>query len=181
MNPLKIIEKFYKKDSNSYYYLVEHSKSVAKKALEVANKVPHLNPDLKFIEEAALLHDIGVFLTYAPKIECFGDRHYVEHGFLGAQILEKEGYPRHALVCENHVGVGLTIEDIRKLELQIPLRNMEPKTIEEEIICFADKFFSKKDKYLNTEKSIPKIIKGLSKFGESKVVIFEKWIDKFGY
>jgi uncharacterized protein len=68
MDPIKIIQKFYKKDSVTYQILVTHSKAVTKKALEIAKSLSHLNPDLSFIEEAAMLHDIGIFLTYHPEL-----------------------------------------------------------------------------------------------------------------
>lgn len=68
MQPLKIIQKYYEVGSKSYEILVAHSELVTKKALEIAKKVPHLNPGLKFIEEAAMLHDIGIFLTNFPDI-----------------------------------------------------------------------------------------------------------------
>ena len=61
-----------------------------------------------------MLHDIGIFLTHAPQIGCHGDKPYICHGYLGRELLEKEGFPRHAIVCETHVGVGLTIADIEK-------------------------------------------------------------------
>lgn len=105
MDPIKIIQKFYKIDSKAYNLLVPHSEAVARKALETARKVPHLNPDLKFIEEAAMLHDIGIFLTNDPGLGCFGDKPYICHGYLGRELLEKEGFPKHALVCERHVGI----------------------------------------------------------------------------
>ena len=181
MDPIKIIQKFYKVDSRSYEYLTEHSKAVAKKALEVAKKVSHLNPDLKFIEEAAILHDVGVFLTNAPLIDCFGNKPYICHGYLGGEILEKEGFPKHALVCERHVGVGLSIQDIEKQKLPIPKREMSPISIEEEIVCFADKFFSKSEEDLTKEKKIDEIRKDQLRFGENKVKIFDGWLEKFGY
>ena len=181
MDPIKIIQKFYKVDSVSYQYLIEHSKAVAKKALEVAKKVPHLNPDLKFIEEAAMLHDIGVFLTKAPLIGCFGNKPYICHGYLGREILEKEGFPRHALVCERHVGVGLSIRDIEKQRLPIPKREMIPISTEEELVCFADAFFSKSEKDLAKEKKVDEVRKDQLRFGEDKVKKFNGWLEKFGY
>lgn len=181
MNPLKIIQKYYQIDSKSYQFLVEHSKAVTKKAIEIAKKVPHLNPDLKFIEEASMLHDIGIFLTNDPEIECFGTNPYICHGYLGREILEKEGFPKHALVCERHVGVGISIKDIDEQKLPIPKRDMLPISIEEQIICFADKFFSKNEEFLSKEKSIDKIRTGLLKFGNNKTKIFDEWIKKFKY
>jgi uncharacterized protein len=179
MDPIKIIQKFYKADSKAFDLLVSHSKAVTKKALEIAKNVKHLNPDLKFIEEASMLHDIGIFLTNAPEIECFGRQPYICHGYLGREILEKEGLPKHALVCERHVGMGISVQDIDKRKIPMPRRDMSPITIEEKIICFADKFFSKKGGLLTKEKTIDEIKKDQSKFGEDKVKIFDGWVKTF--
>ncbi len=181
MDPLKIIQKYYQIDSKSYQFLVEHGKAVTKKAIEIAKKVPHLNPDIKFIEEASMLHDIGMFLTNNPGIGCFGKKPYICHGYLGRELLEKEGLPKHALACERHVGVGISIKDIEELKLPIPKRDMIPISIEEQIICFADKFFSKYEDGLSKENSLDKIRTGLLKFGNDKIKIFDEWMKKFGY
>ncbi|TAL27412.1 MAG: HD domain-containing protein [Nitrospirae bacterium] len=175
MEPLKIIEKYYVPDSDAYRFLVEHSRMVAKKAVEVAEKIKNLNPDIEFIREAAMLHDIGIFMTNAPQLGCHGDKPYICHGYLGRELLEKEGLPMHAIVCETHVGLGLTIQDIEKNNFPIPKRDMTPKTIEEQIICFADKFFSKDNEPLK-EKPIQKIREFIGKFGEAKLRQFDEWL-----
>lgn len=174
MDPLKIIQKYYDKDSKAYKILVEHSRRVADRALLIAKKVRPL-PDLKFIEEAGMLHDIGVFKVHAPDIGCNGDKPYICHGYLGREILEKEGYPKHALVCERHIGAGLTVEDIKKQKLPLPLRNMTPKTVEEEIIAYADKFFSKSSE---DENPLALVRESLRRFG--KLDVFDKWVEKYG-
>ena len=61
MNPLDIIAKYYPVGSEAYRILVIHSRSVADKALAIARMHPEMNLDLTFVEEAALLHDIGIF------------------------------------------------------------------------------------------------------------------------
>jgi uncharacterized protein len=180
MDAIKIIEKYYDLESKAYHFLLHHSRMVTEKALKIAKRVKHLNPDLKFIEEAAMLHDIGIFLTNEPKIGCYGDKPYVCHGYLGRQILEKEGLPRHALVCERHVGVGITLEDIEGKNLPIPKRDMTPVSIEEQIICFADKFFSKDSYFLLKEKPLERVKNGIAKFGEEKLRKFEDWLKVFG-
>lgn len=155
IDPIKIIEKYYDSKSEAYRILVAHGDVVVKKALELAERVKDLNPDLEFIKEAAILHDIGIFLTSASKIDCHGDKPYLAHGYLGRELLEKEGLSRHALVCERHVGVGITLENIEKNNLPLPKRDMTPQSIEEKIICLSDKFFSKKD--LSSIKTIEEI------------------------
>lgn len=179
MNPLEIIEKYYKKDSELFEILVVHSNLVAKKALEIAKRVPELSPDLSFICEAAMLHDIGIFKTHAPIINCHGDKNYLCHGYLGREILEKEGYTKHALVCERHTGTGLSLADITNQKLPLPQRDMRPQTIEEEIICLADKFYSKNPNELKKEKTIKEIKKGFEKYGKNKVEEFEKLARKY--
>jgi len=180
MNPIQIIQKYYKVDTELYNLLVAHSRAVTNKSLAIAKKVPQFNPDLKFIEEAAMLHDIGIFLTDEPEIDCFGDKPYICHGYLGGEILKKEGFPRHALVCERHTGMGISIQNIEKNNLPLPKRNMLPVSIEEIIICLADKFFSKDKKLLMKEKSIDEIREHYLKFGEEKIVTFNKWLKEFG-
>jgi uncharacterized protein len=180
MNPLEIMEKYYSPDSRAYYFLIHHSRKVAEKALLVAQRVSHLHPDRKFIEEAALLHDIGIFLTDEPAIGCHGDTAYICHGYLGRELLEKEGFPAHALVCERHVGVGISAQDIEEKNLPVPRRDMIPISIEEQIICFADKFFSKDEEFLLEEKPLDTVRKGLAKFGDEKLRKFDAWLELFG-
>ncbi|MEW6572402.1 MAG: HD domain-containing protein [Bacillota bacterium] len=175
VDPLAIIRKYYDPESELYEVLVGHSRMVAKKALEVARAVEHLNPDLKFIEEAAMLHDIGIFRVNFPEIGCKGGLPYICHGVLGREILETEGLPGHALVCERHIGTGITRAEVVKRNLPLPKRDMVPVSIEEKIICFADKFFSKDRGNLFTEKSINQIKRNLAVLGAEKVRKFEEW------
>jgi uncharacterized protein len=128
-----------------------------------------------------MLHDIGIFLTNEPKIGCNGDKTYICHGYLGREILEKEGFPKHALVCERHVGVGLTVKDIEEKHLPVPKRDMMPVSIEEQIICFADKFFSKDSNFLLKEKPLERVRNSIAKFGEEKIRKFDDWLKVFGY
>ncbi len=176
MDVLKIIEKYYEPDSKAYYLLVHHSKLVAKKALQIAERVKELSPDFKFIEEASMLHDIGIFMTYSPKIDCHGIHPYISHGYLGREILEKEGLLQHALVSERHVGVGITAKDIKLNKFPLPERDMQPLTLEEKIICFADKFYSKKEHSLEREESVPEIRDAIAKFGDDKLKQFDEWL-----
>jgi uncharacterized protein len=134
-------------------------------------------PDLRFIAEAALLHDIGIYRTDAARIGCHGREPYVRHGVIGRQILESHGLPRHALVCERHVGVGLTVADIRTQNLPLPLREMVPVSIEEVLICYADKFFSKSDP--GRELPLKAIVDELGRFGQDKAQLFMTWHEQF--
>ena len=157
--------------------MIIHSSQVRDKALEIAQKHPELGADSRFISEAAMLHDIGVFLTDAPDIECYGTHAYIEHGYLGADIIRKEGFEKHALVCERHTGLGLSLEQIVKQKLPIPHREMVPVSIEEKIICYADKFFSKTK--LNKELKVEKIVKKLNSHIPPQGTLFLEWHERF--
>lgn len=173
----KIIGKYYNIDSELYRTLLIHSEQVKDKALEIAGKSLDLNLDLEFIEEAVMLHDIGIFKCNAPRIHCVGTHQYIEHGYLGADLIRAEGLPRHALVCERHTGVGLSKEMIIKNKLPLPARDMIPETLEEQLICYSDKFFSKSK--LGQIHSIDSIRKDLAHFGQHQVLIFNKWLAYF--
>lgn len=153
-----IIREYYRPATKLYDIFMEHAERVTQKSIDIAFRIPHLNPDTDFIEEAAMVHDIGIFMTYSPSIHCMGEHPYVCHGFLGRELLDGLGFPRHGLVCERHTGAGITAENIRENGLPLPCRDMVPVTIEEEIICFADKFYSKKPKWAGVEKSISRIM-----------------------
>jgi len=174
----KIIEKYYSKYTDLYYILLIHSEQVRNKALDVARRNPDLNLDTDFISEAAMLHDIGIFKCHAPRILCKGTHKYIEHGYLGADILREEGLPKHALVCERHTGAGLSKEMILHEKLPLPARDMLPVSLEEKVICYADKFYSKSK--LNSPHSVEDIRKELSRFGEMQVRVFDEWHNLFG-
>jgi len=180
VNPFDIITEFYEPGSAVCEMFVRHGEQVAQKAAEVANRNSHLSPNLEFIEEAAMLHDIAIFMTNAPGLSCFGAYPYVCHGYLGRELLEKKGLPRHALVCERHVGVGITLSDIRQQNLPFPPRDMRPVSAEEQIICYADKFFSKNGASGQREKTTGEIMQGLEPYGQKKVAQFQAWVDQFG-
>ncbi len=177
MDPYAIIEKYYTKESKLYHIYMSHVTDVTNKALQIARKHPELAIDTQFLEEAGMLHDIGIFLTRAPHIHCKGEHPYIRHGYLGRELLTTEGYPKHGLVCERHTGTGLSLKTIIKRELPIPHRDMRPQSMEEKIICFADKFFSKSK--LGREKSIKKIRKNLGKHGKHQTEQFDEWCEMF--
>jgi uncharacterized protein len=177
MDITHIIDAYYSGNSELKQLLLTHSRSVAKKALAIADKHPGYGLDRAFLYEASMLHDIGIFLTDAPGIYCFGDKPYICHGYLGAELLEKAGYPRHALVCERHTGAGISLEQIVKDRLPLPHRSMLPVSPEEQVVCFADKFFSKS--HPDIERTVEEALKSISRYGEDGIIRFNRWCDMF--
>lgn len=179
INPVDILCEYYDRDSKTFEILLKHGELVAQKAMDAAKKVPHLKPDMNFIEEAALLHDIGIFQTDTPQLGCSGQYPYVCHGYLGRGILEKAGLPRHALVCERHLGVGISADEIMKTGFPIPVRDMIPLSVEEQVICYADKFFSKDWNLIAKYNSEEEIIRVLESYGNGSAEKFRSWMNIF--
>jgi uncharacterized protein len=169
LNPFTVLSRHYHPSSRAFEVLVTHSVLVTRKAQEIAlaylERVPDAEIDLEFLVEASMLHDIGIVRCDAPEIGCNGDEPYIRHGVLGREILEAEGLMAHALTCERHTGAGITADEVREQSLPIPERDYLPETIEEKIICVADKFYSKNPTKLWHEKSLRKIARGLSRYG----------------
>lgn len=181
ISPAKLINKYYSDAPLARQILLDHSRLVTRKALKVGRYLLSQGDsmDLKFLAEAAMLHDIGMILTDTPELGCYGKGSYLQHGIRGKEILEEEGLPRHARVCERHIGVGLTAEEISSQQLPLPVRDMQPETLEEQIICYADLFYSKGAGDQNREKTTTGISEKLRKYGKNKVAVFEQWQKKF--
>lgn len=158
-----IIDKYYPADDTLRRVLLTHSRQVADRCLQIVRKHKELPVDVQFLEEAAMLHDIGIFLCDAPSIHCHGTEPYIKHGPLGADILRKEGFPRHARVAERHTGTGLP--------------GFEPETLEEQIVCYADKFYSKSSP--DHVRTVLETAQSLEKFGAAGVEKFLQWAKIF--
>jgi len=178
-----IIDKYYTADDSLRRLLLLHSRQVADRCLRICRQHPELPFDVQFVEEAAMLHDIGIRWCHAPSIYCNGTEHYLRHGLIGGQILRKEGFERHARVCERHTGTGLVTVPIGKdgqpllPEELVKSGFFVPETLEEQLVCYADKFYSKShpDRVL----TVSETAKSLEKFGSEGVKKFLSWAERF--
>ena len=178
MNPEELIRKYYAGQDELMNLLVQHSRQVADRAMEVLDKHPELQADRQFVYEAAMLHDIGILHTDAPGIGCHGTHPYICHGRLGAEILRAEGLPLHARVAERHTGTGLTSETIQKQGLPLPDGDFSPETLEEQIVCYADKFFSKS--HPERVKTAAQVRDMLSRFPDADIARWDSWVALLG-
>ena len=158
-----IIDKYYPADDELRRVLLLHSRQVADRCLAIVRKHRELPVDVQFLEEAAMLHDIGIFRCNAPSIHCHGTEPYIRHGVIGGELLRLEGFPYHARVCERHTGTGLP--------------GYEPETLEEELVCYADKFYSKSQP--DHVRSVLETAESLEKFGHEGVEKFLRWAERF--
>lgn len=152
----------------------QHSQIVAEIAEKLIKK-NNLNVDRDFVRTGSLLHDIGAYLFVSPDV-VFDKEQYIRHGYEGAQLLEKEGYPTElCTLVERHVGVGLTKELIKNPSL--PKKDYLPQTVEEKLVLYADKFHTKIPAFYS--------VKGYknyvaNRFGGNVVKRFEKLVQEFG-
>jgi len=110
-------------------YIVRHCEAVAMAAEFMADAAERSGRslDTKAVIAGALLHDIGRTRSQT-----------VRHGVEGAEMLEKEGVDMKVVeIVRRHVGAGISPEEARKLGL--PDHDYIPRTLEERIVCFADK------------------------------------------
>ena len=179
---LSIIQRYYTPGNDDYRVLVLHSRQVADLAVKLGQRLVDKGEpvDLEFVEEAAMLHDIGMCRTDAPGIHCYGTEPYIRHGILGRQMLDAIGLFRHGRVCERHTGTGITAAEIIDQHLPInPPRDLLPESVEEKLVCYADKFFSK-SRLDEPPKSLERVRKSLAKFGDDSVVRFDEMATLFG-
>lgn len=177
MDPIELIHKYYTEGTPLCNLLLLHSKQVTHRALHIAKQHPEFHLDEDFISQAAMLHDVGIFMTNAPGIYCEGEAPYLMHGYLGAELMRKEGYEDIARVCERHTGTGLTALQVKELNLPIPVKDYLPETLEEQVICYADKFFSKSHPL--RIRTVEETAQSLEKFGAEGVEKFKQWAKMF--
>ncbi|MDR1993704.1 MAG: HDIG domain-containing protein [Nitrososphaerota archaeon] len=117
------------RENNCSPPVISHCIAVANYALETAHRLQSkgLAIDLTLIEAGALLHDIGRSKT-----------HGVDHSLIGAQIIQKLGLSKSIVnIVKRHVGAGITAAEANRLGW--PKDDYTPQTLEEKIVCYADK------------------------------------------
>jgi len=135
-----------------------HSEKVADKALDIAKKITKAKVDLNLIEIGALLHDIGRTKTHGFK-----------HALIGGKILRERGFSdKLAKICERHILGGLDKVDAKKFGL--PEKDYLPITLEEKIICLADKHMAGTREVTINER----FNRWFQKYGNSKILLKSK-------
>ena len=182
VSAFSIIEHFYPTDTPFRRLLIKHSEQVRDKALQIldgAKELPQpLDRNVVFV--GAMLHDIGIGECHAPSILCNGSKPYIAHGIIGAEMLRglDASLEPYARICERHTGAGLSAEDIRRQNLPLPERDFLPETLEEKLICLADKFFSKSGDM--KEKPFTAVRQSMMKFGDDTIRRFDELCRLFG-
>lgn len=109
--------------------VVRHCGAVSNYAVKLAKALDKkgLNVNVRLVEIASLLHDIGRSKT-----------HNVDHAVVGANIARSLELPNSiVLIIERHVGGGIPKAEARRLGWHA--RDYVPQRVEEKIVCYADK------------------------------------------
>ena len=118
--------------------------SVTDKALKIGLLHPELNPDLEFIEEAAMIHDIGIFMTNAPNLfTVLANTLTLPTATWDANSLPVWVFPNMVWFVNGIQELEFQKKRLTKKNYPCPHRDLIPETVEEQIIAFADKFYSK--------------------------------------
>ena len=172
-----IIDKYYPAGSPLRDIYMRHCRSVSDLALEIAAR-KSLPLDSAEVEAAAMLHDIGIFLTDAPGIHCHGSEPYIRHGILGATLLRSDGVDESvAAVAERHTGAGINADDISELSLPLPPGDYMPRTLLERLVCYADKFYSKSGDM--QRKSLDRVRASMARHSSATLARFERLHQEF--
>jgi uncharacterized protein len=106
-------------------FLIQHSKAVMKKAINLAVRL-NIKVNLELVKKGALLHDVG---------RCQSNG--IDHAIIGADLLRNRGVSSEVvMIVERHIGAGITSEEA--LIMGLPPRSYEPVTLEEKIVSHAD-------------------------------------------
>ncbi len=117
------------KDAGVDPSVMAHCQAVSDLAVRIG-KLCKKPVDLKLIEIAGLLHDIGRSNT-----------HGISHAVEGSKIAKGKSLPEDVVrIIERHIGAGLTPDDAERLGL--PKKSYVPETLEEKIVAHADNLMS---------------------------------------
>ncbi len=130
--------------------VIMHCKTVMQLAVQIAEncKKKGIDINVQLVRIGALLHDIGRSKT-----------HSVDHVIAGAQIAKELGLPNPLVsIIERHPGGGISRDEAKKLGW--PVKDYLPRTLEEEIVAYADKLIERSE-IVGVEETIRKLSKDL--------------------
>lgn len=152
--------------------------------LEISNRIVQnlkkknifVNEDL--LKDGVLVHDIGVYSCFDEDLNPSSEASpYIEHGICGYNLLRKEGVSESIArfaIC--HTGVGLMPENFKNSKLELSNIDMFPISLEEEILCYSDKFHTKYPSFTTFEEQR----KNLMKYDKKNGIIMDRLRLKFG-
>lgn len=133
--------------------------------------------NVELLTTAALLHDIGTYVLLDDVGKVINKRLYPLHAILSGKIIADEGIDKRVMqIVETHVLLGLSKQEIIEKSWPLPARDYIPGSIEGELLCYADRFHSKKP----TFNSYGIFLKRLRESMPQQADKFESCSEKFG-
>ena len=109
--------------------VISHCLNVAGLAARIGGSLVRagFEMDLTLVEAGALLHDLGRSVTHGTK-----------HAVIGGKLARERGLPLSVVkILERHMGAGVPADEAK--ELGFPDGIYVPKSLEEKVVCYADK------------------------------------------
>lgn len=136
-------------------------------------------PDPQLVAVGALVHDIGVYRIFLPDGRTFDRHRYIFHGLEGyLALLEERCGLQVAQFARNHTGVGITRSEVIAQRLPLPPADYLPRSIEQELVMYADKFHTKSDP--PDFVSLPVAYHAAARFGRSNGQRFRQLAGRYG-
>jgi len=152
--------------------ILKHSLAVEKLALHIASQI---KCNIDIVSIGAILHDIGRY-KFPPKSD-----NAILHAVEGAKILHKLNIDKRVVeITKNHIGAGITVDDIKKQNLPLPKVDYIPKTIEEKIVAYADNCV-KYDEILTIKYPIKRFSKSLGANYAKRVILLHNELISNGF
>ena len=145
--------------------IIRHCQTVARVAKALTDEFERrgVAVDTRAVVAAALLHDIG-----RSRVQT------VMHGLEGSEMIGREGVDRKVVeIVRKHVGAGISVEDARSLGL--PDLDYIPRTLEERLVCFADKMVDS-DRVRPFEGEVKRFV--MKKHDVSKLLALKEGLEK---
>lgn len=175
---IEALHRKYAPNDKVYELVYGHCQIVNEIALWSAGNIGDQEPvDTELLSAAALLHDIGTYVYFTEDGKIGNHRLYPLHAILSAKIITDEGIDaRVASLVETHVLLGMSKQEILEKSWALPARDYMPTTVEGELLCYADRFHSKKP----TFNAYNAFLAGLRKDLPLQAAKFESWSERFG-
>ena len=175
------IERLHRKyapNDKVFNLVYEHCQIVSEIALWCSDNISdEIVVNKQLLQTAALLHDIGTYVFFDEDGHVSNERLYPQHAILGSKILEDEGLDKQVYdMVATHILLGLTKQEIIDTPWYLPEHDYEPKTIEGELLCYADRYHSKRPSFNAFDTFLDRLKRSLP----LQAAKFELWSKRFG-
>ena len=174
MDAIALIDKYYADNPRLRELLWIHSRQVADRCLKIAALHPELDLDKAFWKKQ-LCYMISAFCIPTLPVFYVRETHLIFATVIsGRRCCVRKGF-RPCQGVRASYRRGAFTEEVAAQGLPIPVQDYYPETLEEQLICYADKFYSKS--HPDREKTPEQALKSVSRYGEDGARRFRHWME----